>query len=430
MKRVTMFVWNHFTNDARVMREGLALSSHGYNVDLIAIENKKDPRAGKFEVINEHFNVHRVRMYPWLLELYQKNKRTFIISVAGVTTIVVPALLYKSWMLLSGVFLVLAALYQGLHGGGTRKNMIKVIRSIRMIIKGYRLNADVYHSHDLNTLTQGVICSKARLKPRKLIYDSHEVQTDRTGYNPAFIKRWEGALLPFVDETIVENHTRAKKHQSLYGYYPTPIYNYSEFYDIEGRDRVDIHEQLNLPKDEKILLYQGGIQPGRGLELLVQMLHHVNSGTLLFIGDGRQKEELVRMVESEGLETRVRFIPKVHLSELPAYTRNAYVGFQVLQDINYNHYSASSNKLFEYIMAHVPVISCNFPEIKKVVEGEEVGVAVDASDPKVLADAVNRLVSNEPLRDLYSENCRAAKKKYNWDLEKEKLLDVYKNLDE
>ena len=204
--------------------------------------------------------------------------------------------------------------------------------------------------------------------------------------------------MPFVDETLVENHTRAKRHEELYGYYPHTLYNYSELYDIGTEPKRDLHEELNLPADEKILLYQGGIQPGRGLELLVEMMPMVKEGTLVFLGDGRQKKELEQLVEEKQLKDRIRFIPKVHLMELPSYTRNAYLGFQVLQNINYNHYSASSNKLFEYIMAHVPVVSCDFPEISNVVKGEKVGFSIDASSPKIIAEAVNRLVADEELR--------------------------------
>lgn len=40
-KKVCMFVWNHFTNDARVLRECTALAESGYEVDLICIHDWK-----------------------------------------------------------------------------------------------------------------------------------------------------------------------------------------------------------------------------------------------------------------------------------------------------------------------------------------------------------------------------------------------------
>lgn len=46
-KTVCMFVWNHFTNDARVLRECTALTEAGYEVDLIAIHNWKNEELPK-----------------------------------------------------------------------------------------------------------------------------------------------------------------------------------------------------------------------------------------------------------------------------------------------------------------------------------------------------------------------------------------------
>lgn len=39
MKSVTMFVWNNFVNDARVLREAKALEELNYSVTIIAKKN-------------------------------------------------------------------------------------------------------------------------------------------------------------------------------------------------------------------------------------------------------------------------------------------------------------------------------------------------------------------------------------------------------
>ena len=74
-KRIGMFVWNHFTNDARVLRECTALSEAGHEVDLICIHDPKDPSLAMFEQRNDRFRVYRLRRYPVLLELMQKVYR-------------------------------------------------------------------------------------------------------------------------------------------------------------------------------------------------------------------------------------------------------------------------------------------------------------------------------------------------------------------
>lgn len=81
-------------------------------------------------------------------------------------------------------------------------------------------------------------------------------------------------------------------------------------------------------------------------------------------------------------------------------------------------------------MAHVPVIACDFPEIKRVVEENEVGIATDTHSSQNIAAAVNHLLQHPELYDRYRANTRRAKMIYNWQNEKQKLLNVYNTLDD
>src|SRR5690606_6093418 len=79
MKRVGMFVWNHFTNDARVLRECTTLSQNGYDVELICIDDPNDPTVSQYEEVNKHFRVYRMKRYPTMLIMLQGLYR-FIVS--------------------------------------------------------------------------------------------------------------------------------------------------------------------------------------------------------------------------------------------------------------------------------------------------------------------------------------------------------------
>ncbi|WP_312683791.1 glycosyltransferase [Mammaliicoccus sciuri] len=425
MKKVTMFVWNHFTNDARVNRECTTLADNGYDVNLIAINDPKNPAISAYEEISNTFKVHRVKRYPWLLQAYQDHGKKFLLVVAGVQVVIIPSLFYISFTLMAAYLLSLVVAAGMIKFKKIRKWFINGAIITRMIVKGYIQNADIYHANDLNTLPQAIVCSKLRLKPKPLIYDSHEVQSDRTGYNPKTIKRIESFMLKFVDQMIVENHTRAKYNEDIYGFYPKPLYNYSEKYNIEEKPQINLHKKIGINEDEKILLYQGGLQQGRGLELLIEAMDEIEEGHLLFIGGGKLTQTLKEQAEASKQADRIHFLDKVPFQELPSYTREAYLGFQVLQNICFNHYSASSNKLFEYMMAHVPVVSCDFPEIKKVVEETNTGLVVDSHNASEIANVVNQLVKDTSLRNQLSENTKQAKEIYNWNNEKSKLLEVY-----
>jgi glycosyltransferase involved in cell wall biosynthesis len=424
-KKVCMFVWNHFTNDARVLRECTALSEAGYEVDLLCIHDPKDPTLPRFEQRNENFKIYRIKRYPVLLELIQKIYRYSMQNkLFGAFFLLIWCLLIYAAPIVFSVLTILAVLML--------KTKLKVVwvrgsLILGMIIKGFQKKYDIYHSNDLNTLPQGYICSKWRIKRKKLIYDSHEVQTSRTGYQSPIYGKLEGFLIKRIDEMIVENHTRAAYNEDLYGFYPHVVHNYPFKQTSNNYGKVDLHEILGIPQCEKILLYQGGIQTGRGLDKLIKAVPFFNEGILVLIGDGKIKKALQAEVQEMKLEDKVKFLPKVPLAELPKYTRNAYLGFQVLNNVCFNHYSASSNKLFEYMMAGVPVVACSFPEIKKVVEGDKTGVCVDSHDPVSIADGVNWMLENSSSINEMRSNSIFASQKYNWENEKEIFLSIYNN---
>ncbi len=119
------------------------------------------------------------------------------------------------------------------------------------------------------------------------------------------------------------------------------------------------------------------MQEGRGLFKLLDAFQDIEGARLIMLGDGKERLNLIEYHKQLGIEDKVIFIDRVPYRELRRYTKSADIGIQFLENTNFNHYSASSNKLFEYIMAHVPVIGSKLPEIEAVIEGEEVGLTVE-----------------------------------------------------
>lgn len=387
MKRVTMFVWNNFVNDARVLRESTALTEMGYEVTVIAKKEMDELHLASSEQVAPKLYVNR----PLKIELPKRLQKKL-----------------KSKIL--------------------NKHLPNTLEMFKMILLGRSQKADVYHSHDLNTLLQGIASAKLRRDKKPLIYDSHEVQTSRTHYSFEKIYRLERFLLKFVDHVIVENDTRADYHKSLYGTRPTPIHNYSELYDIDKVEAFPLKETYGIPSNEKIVLYQGGMQEGRGLFKLLDAFKNIKGARLLMIGDGKERLNLIRYHRQLGMEGKVIFINRVPYKELRRYTKTADIGVQVLENTNFNHYSASSNKLFEYIMAHAPVIGSKLPEIEAVIEGEGVGLVVEAGSTDELREKLQKLIEDEDLRTRFKKNTEKVKMKYNWNNEKENLVGVYKNI--
>ncbi|TCP29999.1 glycosyltransferase involved in cell wall biosynthesis [Scopulibacillus darangshiensis] len=429
-KKICMFVWNHFTNDARVLRECTALSKEGYLVDLIAIHDRKNPSLSRFENRKEGFTVTRVKNeFPLMQNAIRIVKRFKIPAI--LLLIVLLGLAVWQLPLWAAFFLMICLPIVG--AAAMKVNLPRLIVRFfifsQMVRAGMKENYDLYHANDLNTLPQGWLCAKVlRIRKKKLIYDSHEVQTSRTGYENHIYAKMEKFFITFMDVMIMENHTRASYIQDLYGFYPRVVHNYPVPVKPEMSDSIDLHQLLGINADEPILLYQGGIQTGRGLDKLIEAVPQFKRGIVVFIGEGRIKPDLVNMVSELRLEDKVKFLPKVPVEELLNYTRNAYLGFQVLNNVCFNHYSASSNKLFEYMMSGVPVVACQFPEIQRVVETEEIGICIDSHDPNAIAEGVNTLLEDSERYAAMKANCFKARDKYNWEKEKTGFIDIYQKL--
>lgn len=297
---------------------------------------------------------------------------------------------------------------------------------MKMTLVNLFQTSDIYHANDINTLPQTIINAKI-FRRKKLIYDSHEIQISRTGYNSILYYFLEKYFLKYVDTYIHENDKRAHFVEKVYGIKPKVIHNYPICYDVNHINKVNLHELLAIDESEPILLYQGGIQQDRGLENLIQAVSLLEQGTLVLIGDGRLKQTLLTLTEQLNLTDRVKFLDKVYMDNLKCYTVSATIGLQVLQNTCMNHYLASSNKLFEYIMAEVPIVACSFPEIAKVVEAWDVGEIVDSHNVQSIRLGIERLLNNNERHQTCKINCRNAKMVYNWEQEKNKFLKLYVN---
>jgi glycosyltransferase involved in cell wall biosynthesis len=302
----------------------------------------------------------------------------------------------------------------------------RVVVFLRFVRAALRTRADVYHAHDLNTLLMAWTASRLRRKP--LVYDTHEVATDRADMK----FRWwaallERALIHRADRVICTNQTRADFTQKLYNIPPPVILRNLPAY-VEPQPSTLMHERLGLPPGAKIVLYQGGIQPERGLEQLMEAAPEVEGGVIVFLGSGRSKPKLTARAAELGLEGKVYFHPAVPVDELPSWTACAYVSLQILQNTCFNHYSSLSNKLLEYMMAGVPVITNDLPEMRRVIEETGAGMIIDASNPHEIAMAVNALLADPALREQMAERARQSRRRYSWEQEEATLVELYSGI--
>lgn len=291
-----------------------------------------------------------------------------------------------------------------------------------------KLKPDVVHCHDCISLPAGWIVKKALGIP--LVYDAHEiyeaVAARRFGTTDYFA-RAHGKYLPRIDGFIAVNDSAARYYRYAFPNAPPAVVirnatDHAPGSPYDGR----LHRAVDLPPDEKILLYQGGFTNHRGLQILVQSAALLPPGwSLVMMGWGPLSGELQRIAAAEGgAAGKVHFVPAVPAGELLSWTQGASAGIIPYEDKMLNHWIATPNKLWEYPSAGVPLIVQPFPEMRRIVETYRCGwVLPQEFSPAAIADLVASL-TDEMLAEA-RVGCRAFIEKDNWSVYRQRLLELY-----
>jgi len=296
----------------------------------------------------------------------------------------------------------------------------------RMTKAGLSVAADVYHSHDLNTLRVGRRCAKSR--GARLVYDSHELASERSrmgAWARWRARRVEGRLLSAADALIVSSPVWIEMIERMHGGLPPhsiSILNVPEHRDVVA---VDVRPEVGLEPGVPLLLYQGSIQEHRGIEPAIEALSDLEDVALVVLGYGHFRPALERMVRSRGLGERVKFFGPVSNDRLLEYTASAQVGLCNIVPASLSYATSLPNKLFEYFMAGIPVIGSEAPEIARVVNETGAGLVVPATDSGAIAGAVKTILGDPTS---YGTAAAAAAQRYRWEAEEGKLLDLYHDL--
>jgi glycosyltransferase involved in cell wall biosynthesis len=208
---------------------------------------------------------------------------------------------------------------------------------------------------------------------------------------------------------------------------PTAVASADNTAAAETRDGkpASLHARCGLPADSAILIYQGMLQEGRGLESAVRAVAMVPGVHFAVIGGGPLLAGLRALARAGGCEDRVHLLGEVDFRDLVGLTRGAFAGLAPFQALSASYLYSLPGKLFEYIQAGVPVIATALPEIRKVVDGYGVGICLDDEKPETLAAALRRLSEEPGLRAGFLRNLPAAQAELCWEAEEIRYLELY-----
>ncbi len=302
---------------------------------------------------------------------------------------------------------------------------------LRSLWKLIHFKAHVYHAHDLEALLPAWLAAK--LTRARVIYDAHELFTERPIEMRAVWRVMERFLLNRVDAVIAASVERAEIMYQEYGAKELPTVLLNTPYRNGKPSSSTVRDYLPPEyKGKRILLYQGGLSPNRCLESLILAERFLNKSVILvFLGNLTPFSESVlkSLVKQHRLEERVFFIRAVDPSELTSFITSADIGVVIYKNTSRNNYYCAPNKLFDYCMAGLPIVGCDFPPVRSIVQKYGVGRLFKPENPKSIADAVNGYLTDPMSYEEAKLKTNALAADFNWERESQKLIHLYGKFD-
>ena len=380
--KVLMLVQNSFVSDSRVFRIANSIGSRGVPVKLLAL-------AGPGLAAHE-------RVASFTVERLQLESRSF-----------------------SGKLSIPLKISEYL---------------IKTFTACLRSGAKVYHVHDPLPLAPAIAASW--FTRAKVLYDVHELHfaMAHVGKLHNFLTRvFESVMLRGVDRVIMSDGASRTALFRKAHRYDKPIdfvYNCPVPVDVVV-ERKDLREVLGIPASALVVVFSGHVGRYRALDRIVAGMSEWPASAH-FVMLGQPAEGAMKWLQSlarEGIEQRIHFYGPVPPEDVVSWLASADVASTLIENAGASFFNSAPTKMFEAIMARLPQVASDFPEIRRVVRDNTVGPVgelVDPADGQAITRAIVRLLRDPALRSQYRDNAdQLARSQYNWRIEEEKLFNVY-----
>jgi D-inositol-3-phosphate glycosyltransferase len=207
----------------------------------------------------------------------------------------------------------------------------------------------------------------------------------------------------------------------------------SRFYPIP---QDEAKEYIGIPKDEKMLLFVGRIEPLKGIDILIKAIAQMQKSDVLstcphylfIIGgdpDADDKEmnnemsKLRELCNQLGVGDMVLFLGKRDQDSLQYY----YSAAEVV--VMPSHYESFGLVALEAMACGIPVVATQVGGLQHLVQNGKTGFIIPDNDPIALEEKLTQLICNSSLRDQMSRASAKYAKSFAWENIAERLLEIF-----
>jgi glycosyltransferase involved in cell wall biosynthesis len=285
--------------------------------------------------------------------------------------------------------------------------------------------ADVYHFHDTGLIPVGWLL---KLHGKRVLYD---VREDTPAYvsDQYWIPRWARPAVAWAVDIAEKLSGRLLDGIVAATPHIGQRFPQSKTVVVQNFPLLDEAFPASRPYLERppLVLYIGAIEPYRGVLELVDAI-----GLLPEILQAR----LALGGEFEPFELEQEACQK------PGWKRTDYAGWQNRRGLldllsrarvgvvpflsAANTMDAQPIKLFEYMLAGLPIVASNLPRLREIVTETQCGILVEPGQPEAIAEVLQWLLEHPTEAQAMGKRGRQAiLQTYNWNSQAQLLLHLY-----
>tara|TARA_B100001057_G_C22855061_1_gene952381 strand:- start:34 stop:1251 length:1218 start_codon:yes stop_codon:yes gene_type:complete len=214
----------------------------------------------------------------------------------------------------------------------------------------------------------------------------------------------------YRSSNVIISLTQSFKHKFIYSH---NINSKKIGVFTNGVDRSSIsfnHHKINKIKDDLdlngkiIITYIGTIGMAHGLKFIVETIIKMNNSSIVFVfvGDGSEKEILVKKVKKSGV-SNILFINSLPKTEIYNYIKLSDLALVNLKK-NDEFKNVIPSKIFENVALKTPVLLGVEGEAKELIENYGVGVAFKPESEREFIASIDKALELK-LDTNYENNC-------------------------
>ena len=318
-----------------------------------------------------------------------------------------------------------------------RQSGIYPLRALKII---KRWNLDVIHTH-----TEFSIGTFARLIAKQynipLVHTYHTMYEEyiyyiTKGYFDGASKKLVEYLTLFLcDKTVEELIVPTKKTYDLFKekykvkrdvhIIPSGI-DVTRFYkeNINLLTISSLRRELNIKKDDFIILYLGRIAKEKSIDFLINNLKEIRKkvpkARMIIVGDGPDVNDLVMLAHKNKLDNHVTFTGKVPWSEVPKYYQLANVF------VTASKTETQGLTVIEAMAAEKPVVAIKDESFELVMTDKQDGLFFETD--KEYQDLIIKLYKDKAYGKMIAKQARITANAYNPEVYAKRVLEVYESV--